>query len=195
MLDWVLLGKTKRQKTAQNETWCRCFFLENTLPSAPDTALGEDSIFFLKCLCRVPNNFGTRQREELKNLHYFLKYLCRVPLWRHPSKRKFLKKIQKTSLPSVLFLALGKDPLCRVPCPGARQSFFLFLRYRTSTAHFWHTQKCWIESSSGKLKDRKQHRMKLDAGAFFLENTLPSAPDTALGKDSIFFFEMSLPSA
>jgi len=36
--------------------------------------------------------------------------------------------------------------------------------------------------------------MKLDAGAFFLENTLPSALDTALGKDS-FFFEMSLPSA
>jgi len=37
--------------------------------------------------------------------------------------------------------------------------------------------------------------MKLDAGAFFSENALPSAPDTALGKDSIFFFEMSLPSA
>jgi len=38
--------------------------------------------------------------------------------------------------------------------------------------------------------------MKIDAGAFFfLGNTLPSAPDTTLGKDSIFFFEMSLPSA
>jgi len=55
------------------------FFLENTLPSAPDTALGKDSIFFLKCLCRVPNSFGTRQREELKKLHFILKYLCRVP--------------------------------------------------------------------------------------------------------------------
>jgi len=37
--------------------------------------------------------------------------------------------------------------------------------------------------------------MKLDAGAFFLENTLLIAPNTALGKDSIFFFEISLLSA
>ena len=49
----------------------KIFFLENTLPSAPDTALGKDSIFFLKCLCRVPNSFGTRQREELKKLYFF----------------------------------------------------------------------------------------------------------------------------
>ena len=32
----------------------KIFFFENTLPSAPDTALSKDSIFFLKCLCRVP---------------------------------------------------------------------------------------------------------------------------------------------
>jgi len=35
----------------------------------------------------------------------------------------FLKKL-KHSLPSVLRLALSKDTLCRVPCPGTRQSFF-----------------------------------------------------------------------
>ena len=125
MLDWVLLGKTKRQKTAQNETWCRCFFFGKCFAECPwHGARQRFNIFFLKCLCRVPNSFGTRQREELKKLHFILKYLYRVPQWRHSPKRKFLKKIQKTSLPSVLFLALGKDPLCRVPCPGARQSFF-----------------------------------------------------------------------
>ena len=124
------------------------FFLENTLPSAPDTALGKDSIFILKCLCRVPNSFGTRQREELKKLHFILKYLCRVPQWRHSPKRKFLKKIQKTSLPSVLFLAFGKNPLCQVPCPGARQNFLFcvfglqifcvaLLKYRKLLVRIW----------------------------------------------------------
>ena len=44
-------------------------------------------------------------------------------LWRHSAKRKFKKK-SKPSLPSALSVALGKDPLCRVPCPGTRQSFF-----------------------------------------------------------------------
>ena len=105
----------------------KIFFLKYFAECPWHGARQRFNIFFLKCLCRVPNSFGTRQREELKKLYFILKYLCRVPQWKHSPKRKFLKNIQKTSLPSVLFLALGKDPLCRVPCPGARQSFFLFL--------------------------------------------------------------------
>ena len=77
----------------------KIFFLENTLPSAPDTALGKDSFFF-KCLCRVPNSFGTRQREELKKLHFFeiplpsasKKFknpLCRAPYSWHSAKTPF----------------------------------------------------------------------------------------------------------
>ena len=38
------------------------------------------------------------------------------------------KKNQKSSLPSALFLALGKDLLYRVPCPGAQQSLFFCLQ-------------------------------------------------------------------
>ena len=72
----------------------KIFFLENTLPSAPDTALGKDSIFFLKCLCRVPTDSTLGKDRNLKN-YFFLKYLCRVPLWRHSAKRKFLKKFKK----------------------------------------------------------------------------------------------------
>ena len=75
----------------------KIFFLGNTLPSAPDTALGKDSIFCFEI--HLPSAFG---KEEIS------------------------KKIQKTSLPSALFLALGKDPLCRVPSSDARQSFFCF---------------------------------------------------------------------
>ena len=78
----------------------KIFFFENTLPSVPDTALGKDSIFFLNVFAECPCE-GTRQRGN------------------------FLKT-SKTSLPSALFLALGKDPLCRVLCLSARQFFFVF---------------------------------------------------------------------
>ena len=40
-------------------------------------------------------------------------------------EKKILKKI-KTLFAECLILALGKDTLYRVPCPGTRQSFFCF---------------------------------------------------------------------
>ena len=72
------------------------------MSSAPGTALGNDVnffyYFFAECSCGC-----TRQREN------------------------FLKKNLKHSLPSALFLALGKDTLCRVPCPALGKVFFVFL--------------------------------------------------------------------
>ena len=41
-------------------------------------------------------------------------------------QRGNLKKKLKPSLPSALSVALDKEPICRVPCPGTRQSFFIF---------------------------------------------------------------------
>ena len=95
------------------------FFKKNSLPSVSDLALGKEFFFIFKILCRVPLD-GTRQR-----FNFFLLFLCRVLLWMHSAKRKFKKKL-KHSLPSAWWLALGKDTLCRVPCPGTRQSFFVF---------------------------------------------------------------------
>ena len=78
------------------------FFLKkNTLPSAPGTALGKDLIFFYnffaECSCGC-----TRQRG-------------------------FLKKKLKHSLPSALFLALGKDPFAECHTPALGKVFFVFL--------------------------------------------------------------------
>ena len=79
-------------------------FLENTLPSAPDTVLGKYLIFFFEM--SLPS-------APVKAL----------------GKEEISKKNSKTSLPSALVLALGQDPLCRVPCPGAQQSFFFAFKF------------------------------------------------------------------
>ena len=75
-------------------------------------------------------------------------------------------------------IALGKGLLCRVP--GSRQKRDTRHRLPRVTV-FGHVllYRVLVVTHSAKI--------------FFLENTLPSAPDTALGKE--FFFEMSLPSA
>ena len=55
------------------------FLKKNSLPSAPDLALGKDLIFFkffAECL-----RSGTRQR-----IFFLKKILCRVPLTRHSAK-------------------------------------------------------------------------------------------------------------
>ena len=60
-------------------------------------------------------------------------------------KEEISKKIQRTSLPSALFLALDKDPLCRVPCIGARQSFFLYLASKFFVQPFLSTRNSSLE--------------------------------------------------
>ena len=74
--------------------------------------------------------------------------------------------------------ALGKGLFCRVPDSrqkrGARNRM-------TRVMVFGHVLLCRVPAV--------RHSAKI----FFFENTLPSVPDTALGKDSIFF-KMSLPS-
>ena len=99
----------------------KIFFLENTLPSARDTTLGKDSIFFLKCPCRVPNSLGTRQREELKKLHLFLKHLCRVP------KEEISKKNSKILFVERLILGTRQIPPLPSAMPRRSTKFFLFV--------------------------------------------------------------------
>ena len=82
-------------------------------------ALGKVFFLFLKYFAECPLD-GTRQR-----FNFFLLFLCRVLLCMHSAKRKFKKKI-KTFFAECLMAALGKATLCRVPCPGTRQSFFGF---------------------------------------------------------------------
>ena len=70
------------------------------MPSAPGTALGKDLIFFIIYLPSAPvDALG---------------------------KEKILKKNLKHSLPSALFLALGKDPFAECHAPALGKVFFCF---------------------------------------------------------------------
>ena len=96
-------------------------------------------LIFLKILCRASQIW-----RSAKKFFLFLKYFAECPLDGTRQRFNFfyyffaecscgctrqrgnLKKKLKHSLPSAWWLALGKDTLCRVPCPGTRQSFFVF---------------------------------------------------------------------
>ena len=96
--------------------------------------------YFFKILCRASQIW-----RSAKKIFLFLKYFaeCSLDCTRQrfkfffiislPSapvyalgKEEIFKKKLKHSLPSAWWLALGKDTLCRVPCPGTQQSFFVF---------------------------------------------------------------------
>ena len=110
-------------------------------------------------------------------LHYWKRDLCRVqtalPSVKNQAHGKELHSA-KSSLPSAghsAKKALGKGLLCRVP--GSQQKLGTRHRLPHITV-FGHVLLCRVAAV--------RHSAKI----FFLENTLSSAPDTALGKD--FFF-------
>ena len=90
----------------------------------------------------------------------------------------------QTALPSVKNRALGKElHSAKSSLPSAGHSAKKGTRHRLPRVTvFGHVLLCRVPAI--------RHSAKI----FFFENTLPSAPDTALGKDP-FFFEISLPSA
>jgi hypothetical protein len=72
------------------------------VPALPEFGSLPSAIFFVECFIS-----GTRQRA-----------LCRVPC-KKPSVKENTRR--RSSLPSVLFLTLGKDFLCRVSFFDTRQ--------------------------------------------------------------------------
>ena len=98
--------------------------------------------------------------------HYWKQGICRV----------------QTALPIVKNRALGKElHSAKSSLPSAGHSAKKGTRHRLPRVTvFGHVLLCRVSAVRHSAK-------------FFFENTLPSAPDTALGKE--FFFEMSLSSA
>ena len=108
------------------------FFLKNSLPSAPDLALGKDFNFFKNSLPSVSDlalgkEFFLKQNTLPsipgttlgKDLIFFIISLPSAPVDVLGKEEIFLKKF-KTLFAECLIPGTRQIPLCRVPYPGTR---------------------------------------------------------------------------